>query len=50
MLSLIAVMAAAAATEQKPSIFFMLADDLGWNNLGWNNPDVRNIYMILWWL
>lgn len=41
MLSLIAVMAAAAATEQKPSIFFMLADDLGWNNLGWNNPDVR---------
>lgn len=31
---------AIAESAAKPSIFFMLADDLGWNNLGWNNKEV----------
>ena len=31
---------AIAESATKPSIFFMLADDLGWNNLGWNNKEV----------
>merc|ERR1712018_348640 len=26
--------------EKQPNVIFILADDLGWNDVSWNNPDM----------
>nr|XP_042912299.1 arylsulfatase B isoform X1 [Parasteatoda tepidariorum] len=30
---------------QRPHIFFIVADDLGWNDVGWNNPDMKTPHL-----
>ncbi|GFR57423.1 arylsulfatase B, partial [Elysia marginata] len=30
------------SSEKNPHIIFMVADDLGWNDIGFNNPDIKS--------
>ena len=39
-LLLLAVAPALAIKTNKHNILFILADDLGWNDVSWNNPDM----------
>ena len=29
-----------AGAARQPNILFIMADDLGWNDVSWNNPDM----------
>ena len=33
------------SAREKPNIIFILADDLGWNDVSWNNPDMPTPHM-----
>ncbi|GFS68664.1 arylsulfatase B [Nephila pilipes] len=39
------VMCKGAETAKRPHIFFIVADDLGWNDVGWNNPDIQTPHL-----
>ncbi|KFM73873.1 Arylsulfatase B, partial [Stegodyphus mimosarum] len=29
------------SAAERPHIIFIVADDLGWNDVGWNNPEMQ---------
>ncbi|KAL3842667.1 hypothetical protein ACJMK2_020657 [Sinanodonta woodiana] len=37
---LIGILTRTVTTHKRPHIFFIVADDLGWNDVGWINPDI----------
>ncbi|XP_068244525.1 arylsulfatase B-like [Palaemon carinicauda] len=41
----VASMSAEQVAAKKPHVIFIVADDLGWNDVSWNNPNVVMPYM-----
>jgi arylsulfatase A-like enzyme len=44
-LLLVASLAKAGETEERPNIIFILADDQGWNDIGYHNPQMQTPHL-----
>ncbi|GFY59697.1 arylsulfatase B [Trichonephila inaurata madagascariensis] len=43
--AIIVIMCKIVEAAKRPHIFFIVADDLGWNDIGWNNPEIQTPHL-----
>merc|ERR1719495_2181400 len=44
-LSFLLLFKAATSKDNPPNVLFVVADDLGWNDVSWHNPNIHSPYI-----